>query len=235
MPFGMVLQETTEEGKDGEEAKKKIEKIKTREGKAIKLVELLDEARDRAIQMFKERLESDQADTKVQVDVTKIEETAEKLGISAIKYYDLKQNRIQNYVFSFDKMLDPKGNTGVYLLYMYVRIISILGKSKCGKDAATLAELKEKSAFEISNPSEKELALAILRLPEQLEQAVSDLQLNRVCDLLYEISIKIADFYRDSKVLDSPEEESRILLLEAVRKVMEVSFNLLGMKTIEKI
>jgi len=235
MPFGMVLQETTEEGKDGEEAKKKIEKIKTREGKAIKLVELLDEARDRAIQMFKERLESDQADTKVQVDVTKIEETAEKLGISAIKYYDLKQNRIQNYVFSFDKMLDPKGNTGVYLLYMYVRIISILGKSKCGKDTATLAELKEKSAFEISNPSEKELALAILRLPEQLEQAVSDLQLNRVCDLLYEISIKIADFYRDSKVLDSPEEESRILLLEAVRKVMEVSFNLLGMKTIEKI
>lgn len=59
MPFGMVLQETMEEGKDGEEAKKKVEKIKTREGKAVKLVELIDEARDRAIQMFKERLESD--------------------------------------------------------------------------------------------------------------------------------------------------------------------------------
>lgn len=85
--------------------------------------------------MFKERLESEDADTKVKVDVTKIEETAEKMGISAIKYYDLKQNRIQNYVFSFDKMLDPKGNTGVYLLYMYVRILSIIAKSKCGKDA----------------------------------------------------------------------------------------------------
>lgn len=57
MPFGMVLQETVEG--EGEEAKKKIEKIKTREGKSVKLVELLDEARDRAIQMFKERLESD--------------------------------------------------------------------------------------------------------------------------------------------------------------------------------
>jgi arginyl-tRNA synthetase len=65
MPFGMILQETMEEAEEGKEAKKKIEKIKTREGKSVKLVELLDEARDRAIKMFKERLESDQADTKV--------------------------------------------------------------------------------------------------------------------------------------------------------------------------
>lgn len=157
------------------------------------------------------------------------------MGISAIKYYDLKQNRIQNYVFSFDKMLDPKGNTGVYLLYMYVRILSILSKSKCAKDAEAMASLKEKGAFVISNPSEKELALAILRLPEQLELAIADLQLNRLCDSLYEISTKIAEFYNQSKVLDSEQEESRILLLEAVRKVMEVCFDLLGMKTIEKI
>jgi len=67
--------------------------------------------------------------SKVQIDPAKLEESAEILGISAIKYYDLKQNRIQNYVFSFDKMLDPDGNTGVYLLYMYVRIKSILEKS----------------------------------------------------------------------------------------------------------
>lgn len=52
MPFGMVLKETMEEGKDGEEAKKKVEKIKTREGKSVQLIELLDEARDRAVKMF---------------------------------------------------------------------------------------------------------------------------------------------------------------------------------------
>jgi arginyl-tRNA synthetase len=92
--------------------------------------------------------------------------TAEKLGISAIKYFDLKQNRIQNYVFSFDKMLDPKGNTGVYLLYMFVRIVSIMQKSEYGKEDI-LAKLKnEHAGFVISNKSEKELALAILRLPE---------------------------------------------------------------------
>lgn len=92
-------------------------------------------------------------------------------------------------------MLDPKGNTGVYLLYMYVRILSIMAKSKTGQDGALLAELKVKSGFEISNQSEKELALTLLRLPEQLELAVNELQLNRLCDLLYDIATKIAEFY----------------------------------------
>lgn len=89
--------------------------------------------------------------------------------------------------------------------------------------------------FEITNPSEKELALSVLRLPEQLELAINELQLNRLCDLLYEISTKIAEFYQQSKVIDSEQEESRILLLEAVKKVMEVCFDLLGMKTIERL
>lgn len=104
----------------------------------------------------------------------KLEETAEKMGISAIKYYDLKQNRIQNYVFSFDKMLDPNGNTGVYLLYMYVRIVSIMQKSENGRGEG-LAKLKEESAFTLVNKSEKELALALLRLPEQLDLCIKDL------------------------------------------------------------
>ena len=75
----------------------------------------------------------------------------------------------------------------------------------------------------------------MLRLPEQLELAINDLQLNRLCDLLYEISTKIAEFYQQSKVIDSEQEESRVLLLEAVKKVMEVCFDLLGMKTIERL
>ena len=77
--------------------------------------------------IFQERMKEDE-EGKVQVDQAKLEEYAEKIGISSIKYYDLKQNRIQNYIFSFDKMLNPQGNTGVYLLYMYVRICSIMRK-----------------------------------------------------------------------------------------------------------
>lgn len=185
--------------------------------------------------MFEERQQSEEGSLKMQVDPTKLEETAERMGISAIKYFDLKQNRVQNYVFSFDKMLDPKGNTGVYLLYMFVRICSIMEKSSVGS-AEALEKLKKESAgFKITNPSEKELAIAILRLPEQLELAVSDLQINRVCDLVYEIAVKIAEFYSASKVVGSEEEHSRILLLEATKKVMAKTFDLLGMKTISKI
>ncbi len=104
--------------------------------------------------------------TKVQVDEAELERTAEIMGISSIKYYDLKQNRIQNYVFAFDKMLDPRGNTGVYLLYMYVRVLSIMRKG--AYEGETLKNLlSDPSAkFSISNKSERELALALLRLPE---------------------------------------------------------------------
>lgn len=96
-------------------------------------MDLLNEAKARALEIFKERLKDEEehkegASGKVQITSDLLDETAEILGISSIKYYDLKQARIQNYVFSFDKMLDPRGNTGVYLLYMYVRIASILRK-----------------------------------------------------------------------------------------------------------
>jgi len=64
---------------------------------------------------------------------------------------------------------------------------------------------------------------------------VSDLQINRVCDLVYEIAVKIAEFYSASKVVGSEEEHSRVLLLEATKKVMAKTFDLLGMKTIQKI
>ncbi len=93
MPFGMVLQENTTENEDGEEVKK-VEKIKTREGKSTKLAELLDEAKNRALKMFEERQQSDEGSIKMQVDPSKLVETAETMGISAIKYFDLKQNRV---------------------------------------------------------------------------------------------------------------------------------------------
>jgi len=105
-----------------------------------------------------------------------MEEAAEILGVSSIKYYDLKQNRTQNYIFSFDLMLDPKGNTGVYLIYAYVRICSILRKAGVEENKSDEYE------FKISNNSERDLAMTILRLPEALEAAAKDLMMNRVTD-----------------------------------------------------
>jgi arginyl-tRNA synthetase len=157
------------------------------------------------------------------------------LGISSIKYYDLKQNRTQNYVFAFDKMLDPRGNTGIYLLYMYVRILSIMRKGSYEGEALAALLADGSAQFKITNKSERELALALLRLPEQIDLAMNDLMLNRLTDQLYEIAVKIGEFYQQSKVIGVPEEKSRMLLLEATRKVMKQLFYLLGMRTIERI
>jgi arginyl-tRNA synthetase len=223
-----------------EEAKKpKIGKMKTREGDSTKLMDLLNEAKTRTLEIFHQRMKEDDDesshDKKVQVNEAELEQTAEIMGISSVKYYDLKQNRIQNYVFAFDKMLDPRGNTGVYLLYMYVRVLSIMRKGSYEGESLTSLVADPDIKFSISNKSERELALALLRLPEQIDLAMTDLTLNRITDLLYEIAVKIGEFYQQSKVLGAPEEKSRILLLEATRRVMHLLFTLLGMKTIDRI
>ena len=132
-------------------------------------------------------------------------------------------------------MLDPRGNTGIYLLYMYVRVLSIMRKGSYEGEALSALLSDPEVKFTISNKSERELALALLRLPEQIDLAMTDLQLNRLTDQLYEIAVKIGEFYQQSKVLGAQEEKSRILLLEATRKVMQVLFKLLGMQTIDRI
>lgn len=88
-------------------------------------MELLDEARDRALIQICSRMDQNED---IEYQEGEKEAIAEIIGMSSVKYYELKQNRISDYVFSYDKILDPKGNTGVYLLYMYVRICSILRK-----------------------------------------------------------------------------------------------------------
>lgn len=222
MMFGVVQQETIEMV-DGKEVKK-VEKIKTRAGKSVKLAELLDEGRDRALATFQERVAAQQAASeareeskssdvkpsgkagKFMVDsngysywshdgapiekklvqevrvgggsLAEMTEAAEILGISSIKYYDLKQNRTQNYTFDFDRMLDPKGNTGVYLIYAYARICSILRKAGFDEKTANPADY----VFTASNKSERDLALTILRLPEGIEAAAKDLMVNRLTD-----------------------------------------------------
>ena len=108
----------------------------------MKLADLLDEAKHRAMVIFQERLErqaeqqaqhEENAESivtqRIRVDPAKLEETAEILGLSSIKYFDLEQNRINDYAFDYDKILNPEGDTGVYLLYQYVRIGSIIEKS----------------------------------------------------------------------------------------------------------
>lgn len=112
----------------------------------------MDEAKERALATFQERIKGQgDGQSKVQVKEEDFLEVAEILGLSSIKYFDLKQNRTQNYLFDFDKMLDPKGNTGVYLIYAYVRIKSILRKAGYDPETSNLDDFN----FTISNESER--------------------------------------------------------------------------------
>ena len=77
--------------------------------------------------------------------------------------------------------------------------------------------------------------MTLLRLPEAIEAAAKDLMVNRLTDQLYEIATRIGDFYNNSKVIGSDEQDSRIALLVATKKTMEMCFHLLGMKTIDRI
>jgi arginyl-tRNA synthetase len=97
-------------------------------------------------------------------------------------------------------MLDPKGNTGVYLIYAYVRICSILRKVGY-KESDPI----EKYKFVVSHKAERDLALTLLRLPEAVEQAAKDLMVNRITDQLYELSQRVSDFYVNCRVIGSPE------------------------------
>ena len=152
--------------------------------------------------------------------------------MAAIKYFDLRQNRISDYKFEYDKMLDFKGNTAVYLLYSYVRLSSILRKS--GLDATAFKELADKG-FKITHPHERLLAAILVKLPETIDLIIEELDIHKLCDLVYNLAVKVAEGYSKYRILDDPNKNTRILLIEAIRMVLEKSLFLIGIETIDKI
>lgn len=221
MGFGIVL------GEDGG-------RIKTRSGKSVKLNELLDEATARAKAQLVERFEATDTETegeskKTNLRAEDIDKASEILGIAAVKYFDMRQNRIQNYKFSYDAMLNQKGDTAVYLMYSYIRLCSILRKA--GFDAKN----PPKVDFSFSHAVELNMARQIILFAETLDTAQEKLQLNRICEFLYKMAGRFAEGYKQYKVLDNEHTESRLLMIAALKKMMEKCFFLLGIPTIDRI
>ena len=209
------------------------EKIKSRSGDSVQLMELLDEAQKRAAQVCKDKHEASGVSEEEKLSEEEYNALGEAVGMTSVKYFDLKQNRTSTYKFSFDSILDPKGDTGVYLLYMYVRLCSILRKG--GYDEQKLAAITTTTELKLETKEEIHLALTILRLPEYVDNVFNDLQINKICAILYDISVKIGEFYSSNKVLGDDKEHSRVLLLAITKKTMAALFGLLGMQTVEKI
>ncbi|CAD7956665.1 unnamed protein product [Amoebophrya sp. A120] len=219
MGFGVV------QGEDGK-------KFKTRSGDTVKLEMLLDEAVSRAkVELEKRQEEAKKNGEAMEYDV---DAAAEIIGYAAVKYFDLKQNRTSNYIFSFDRMLDPRGDTAVYLLYAYARICSIQRKAGFKSPEEMTAKIPL-SKLNITEPEERNLLLEILKFPDVLESVLHSLAVHNLCEFLYKVVNLYTAFYMKCKVVGHEEQDSRLLLIELTRRTMKSCFDLLGCGTLERI
>eukprot|EP00804_Cyclotella_cryptica_P005201 CCRYP_014247-RA/>CCRYP_014247-RA protein AED:0.11 eAED:0.11 QI:0/0/0/1/1/1/2/0/813 len=210
----------TVQGEDGK-------RFKTRSGDTVRLVDLLDEAVARMETSLKERSN---------IPPEEIHATASAMGYGAVKYFDLRRNPTSNYIFSYDRMLDTKGNTAIYLLYAHARLESIVtkGKAEHGVDVDSL--LKEgKAKITLSHKSERNLGLHLQFFADSIEETLKDLLPYHICDFVYALSIAASEFVTQCKVLGSPEMESRLLLCRATAITMRQCFDLLGIRHVTRI
>ncbi|WLT39319.1 arginine--tRNA ligase [Synechocystis sp. B12] len=213
VPFGLV------KGEDGK-------KLKTRAGDTIRLKDLLTEAVARARQDLETRLT---AEERSETEEFKME-VAQRVGIGAVKYADLSQNRTSDYVFSFDKMLALQGNTAPYMLYAYARIQSISREG--GIDFAQM----DSGEIVLTEPTELVLAKNLLQFADVIETVEISLLPNRLCDYLYELSKVFNRFYENCPVLKAsdPQRGSRLLLCDLTARTLKLGLSLLGIPVLDR-
>lgn len=209
-PFGMML------GSDGKP-------FKTRSGGTVKLVELLDEAVERAAKLLAQR------DTELSAD--ELNAVARKVGIGAVKYADLSKNRTTDYMFNWDTMLSFEGNTAPYLQYAFTRVQSLFRK-------ADVAPTQLSQAIHIEHPQEHALAVQLLQFEEQLAVVARDATPHVLCSYLYDLASHFMSFYEACPILkddvDSNTRQSRLALSALVAKQLKLGLDLLGIETLDK-
>jgi len=209
--------------------------IKTREGGAVELGELLDEAVARGRQVY-EQTRSERAARGEDVPDLSAEERqqiAEVVGLGAVKYADLSQNRTSDYVFNWDKMLAMDGNTATYMQYAFARVRSIFRKSG-EKEERFRSDPPEVS---LGTPAERALALQLVRLSESLEAAAIDYKPNLISAYLWDLAKAYSNFYDSCPVLKAESatlRQSRLLLCDLTARGIQKGLELLGIQTVER-
>ena len=196
--------------------------IKTRDGEPIKLIDLLNEAIRRASEMVKEK--------NPELEPEEIQRRASIIGIGAVKYADLSQDRTLDYVFSWEKMLAMQGNTAPYLQYAVARIHSIFRKID------GLPEDRIEKARPPETEAERKLARKLLFFPLAIEQATRELKPHFLCTYLFELATEFSSFYNLDKVM-VPEVETqgiRLLLCRTTQNYLEIGLDMLGIETLSE-
>ncbi|MFN8770925.1 MAG: arginine--tRNA ligase [Neisseriaceae bacterium] len=201
--------------------------FKTRDGGTVKLIDLIDEAINRAHILLDSRNSNYNSIDK--------DELVNKLAIASIKYADLSKSRISDYIFSFDKMLAFDGNTAPYLLYAYTRIKSLLRKA-LDEFQYNLNDTNKYKII-ISHPIEHKLALNLAKFADNLVLTAKECYPHYLCQYLYNLASIFMQFYENCQILKEPNIDliySRLILSKKVAEIIQTGLSLLGIKTVEK-
>jgi arginyl-tRNA synthetase len=204
--------------------------MKTRSGENVPLRDVLAEAMARSRKMIEEK----------NPGLSEAEKTdiAEKIGIGAVKYADLSQYRMTDYIFSWDRMLSLQGNTAPYLQNAYVRIRSIFRKAwhrhLADEDMGWKPMPLDK--FVLATPAEINLAKRLSQFAEVVPQVLNDFRPNILANYLFELANSFHSFYEACPVLKSeePTRSSRLALSDLTGRVLQKGLELLGIKVPEK-
>jgi arginyl-tRNA synthetase len=209
LAFGTVL------GKDGKP-------FKTREGETVRLVDLLDEAIDRASAVVREKAQD--------LSEEEIAERGTQVGIGAVKYADLSTSANRDYKFDLDQMVSLNGDTSVYLQYAYARIQSILRKAGASRPVAhPELELHE---------AERALGLHADSFAATVAEAATEYAPHKMTAYLYQLASLYTTFYDKCPVLkaESPEQiENRLFLCDVTARTLHQGMALLGIRTPERL
>lgn len=210
VPFGTML---------GQDRKP----FKTRSGDLIRLVDLLDEAIERADAVVK--------DKRPEMAEEQRKTVAAAVGVGALKYADLSTDRIKDYVFDWTRMLSFDGNTAPYLQNAYVRVRAIFRKGNV--DPASVRD----SAIHLGEPAERALAAKLLLFPTTAASVGESLEPHRLCNYLYELAAGYHKFYEACPVLtagDDATRASRLALSDLTARVLQRGLQLLGIEVVEQ-
>jgi len=195
--------------------------LRSRSGDTVKLVDLLDEAVERAGAAV--------ADKNPDLPPAQRADIAQLVGIGAVKYADLSTDRIRDYVFDWDRMLSFDGNTAPYLQYAHARICSIFRRAGVDRSAVT-------GPISLEDPRERALALAVLGYPTVIDDALASWSPHKVCTYLFDLAQTFTAFYEHCPVLRATDHEraSRLALCDVTARTLASGLGMLGITAPEQ-
>lgn len=211
--FGTVL------GDDGKP-------FKTRAGDTVGLEGLLDEAESRALEIATEQ--------NPDLDPDRQKLIGRVVGIGALKYADLSQNRSSDYKFSYDKMLALRGNTATYLQYANARVHGILRNLDVNAEQLRAQPVE----FVLDEAVERQLALKLMQFDQALADVLIEYKPNLLCNYLFDLAQLFARFFDQCSVRDAGSDDlqrSRLQLCDLTARSLSKGLELLGIETLERI